>query len=142
MQSKRWVLMPRSSRLDCLNTTSTAQDRKDMLEEIMCRRTSTSGAARKRNGDEDAKEELYSLATVSEIPAEGLTGLGIKANKNKISLERRQQMRDDQAPIPRIDQSHLEIAEPASPTTVGKDMAIHAVKKSRESCLSHVGSEI
>ncbi|KVH98242.1 Ribosomal protein L31e [Cynara cardunculus var. scolymus] len=34
--------------------------------------------ARKRNDDEDAKEELYSLVTVAEIPAEGLTGLGTK----------------------------------------------------------------
>nr|GLL34540.1 60S ribosomal protein L31 [Ipomoea trifida] len=31
--------------------------------------------ARKRNDDEDAKEELYSLVTVSEAP-EGLKGLG------------------------------------------------------------------
>ncbi|TXG48412.1 hypothetical protein EZV62_027706 [Acer yangbiense] len=34
--------------------------------------------ARKRNDDEDAKEELYSLVTVTEIPAEGLRGLGTK----------------------------------------------------------------
>ncbi|KAK8679341.1 hypothetical protein V6N13_144796 [Hibiscus sabdariffa] len=34
--------------------------------------------ARKRNDDEDAKEELYSLVTVAEIPAEGLKGLGTK----------------------------------------------------------------
>ncbi|KAL9260370.1 Large ribosomal subunit protein eL31-like protein, partial [Drosera capensis] len=34
--------------------------------------------ARKRNDDEDAKEELYSLVTVAEIPAEGLGGLGTK----------------------------------------------------------------
>ncbi|KAF6138236.1 hypothetical protein GIB67_011076 [Kingdonia uniflora] len=34
--------------------------------------------ARKRNEDEDAKEELYSLVTVAEIPAEGLSGLGTK----------------------------------------------------------------
>ncbi|KAK3001949.1 hypothetical protein RJ639_020243 [Escallonia herrerae] len=34
--------------------------------------------ARKRNDDEDAKEELYSLVTVAEIPAEGLRGLGTK----------------------------------------------------------------
>ena len=34
--------------------------------------------ARKRNDDEDAKEELYSLVTVAEIPAEGLSGLGTK----------------------------------------------------------------
>ncbi|GAB2265380.1 60S ribosomal protein L31 [Dionaea muscipula] len=32
--------------------------------------------ARNRNDDEDAKEELYSLVTVAEIPAEGLKGLG------------------------------------------------------------------
>ncbi|CAI9100506.1 OLC1v1037622C1 [Oldenlandia corymbosa var. corymbosa] len=32
--------------------------------------------ARKRNEDEDAKEELYSLVTVAEIPADGLGGLG------------------------------------------------------------------
>ncbi|KAL8136366.1 hypothetical protein V2J09_002367 [Rumex salicifolius] len=34
--------------------------------------------ARKRNEDEDAKEELFSLVTVAEIPAEGLKGLGTK----------------------------------------------------------------
>ncbi|KAE8714116.1 60S ribosomal protein L31 [Hibiscus syriacus] len=34
--------------------------------------------ARKINDDEDAKEELYSLVTVAEIPAEGLKGLGTK----------------------------------------------------------------
>ncbi|KAJ0031086.1 hypothetical protein Pint_13334 [Pistacia integerrima] len=34
--------------------------------------------ARKRNDDEDAKEELFSLVTVAEIPAEGLKGLGTK----------------------------------------------------------------
>ncbi|CAA6672334.1 unnamed protein product [Spirodela intermedia] len=34
--------------------------------------------SRKRNDDEDAKEELYSLVTVAEIPAEGLKGLGTK----------------------------------------------------------------
>ncbi|KAI3918235.1 hypothetical protein MKX01_041555 [Papaver californicum] len=34
--------------------------------------------ARKRNDDEDAKEELYSLVTVAEIPAEGLKGLRTK----------------------------------------------------------------
>nr|XP_043620284.1 60S ribosomal protein L31-like [Erigeron canadensis] len=34
--------------------------------------------ARKRNDDEDAKEELYSLVTVAEIPVEGLKGLGTK----------------------------------------------------------------
>lgn len=33
--------------------------------------------ARRRNDDEDAKEELYSLVTVAEIPA-GLRGLGTK----------------------------------------------------------------
>ncbi|RAL53905.1 unnamed protein product [Cuscuta campestris] len=32
--------------------------------------------ARRRNEDEDAKEELYSLVTVAEIPSEGLSGLG------------------------------------------------------------------
>ncbi|KAH0916993.1 hypothetical protein HID58_024653 [Brassica napus] len=32
----------------------------------------------KRNDDEDAKEEFYSLVTVAEIPAEGLSGLGTK----------------------------------------------------------------
>lgn len=32
--------------------------------------------ARKRNEEEDAKEELYSLVTVAEVPAEGLKGLG------------------------------------------------------------------
>ncbi|KAI6681931.1 hypothetical protein NL676_035812 [Syzygium grande] len=34
--------------------------------------------ARKRNEDEDAKEELYSLVTVAEIPPEGVRGLGTK----------------------------------------------------------------
>lgn len=34
--------------------------------------------ARKRNDDEDAKEEFFSLVTVAEIPAEGLSGLGTK----------------------------------------------------------------
>ena len=32
----------------------------------------------KRNDDEDAKEEIYSLVVVAEIPAEGLKGLGTK----------------------------------------------------------------
>ncbi|ONK70081.1 uncharacterized protein A4U43_C05F30040 [Asparagus officinalis] len=34
--------------------------------------------ARKRNEEEDAKEELYSLVTVAEVPPEGLKGLGTK----------------------------------------------------------------
>ncbi|XP_038903425.1 60S ribosomal protein L31 [Benincasa hispida] len=34
--------------------------------------------ARKRNDEEDAKEEFYSLITVAEVPAEGLKGLGTK----------------------------------------------------------------
>ncbi|KAF5736422.1 Ribosomal protein L31e family protein [Tripterygium wilfordii] len=34
--------------------------------------------ARKRNDEEDAKEEFYSLVTVTEIPPEGLMGLGTK----------------------------------------------------------------
>uniref|UniRef100_M4FD46 60S ribosomal protein L31 n=1 Tax=Brassica campestris TaxID=3711 RepID=M4FD46_BRACM len=34
--------------------------------------------ARKRNDDEDDKEEFYSLVTVAEIPAEGLSSLGTK----------------------------------------------------------------
>ncbi|KAK8955166.1 60S ribosomal protein L31 [Platanthera guangdongensis] len=34
--------------------------------------------ARKRNEEEDAKEEWYSLVTVAEIPPEGLKGLGTK----------------------------------------------------------------
>ena len=34
--------------------------------------------ARKRNEEEDAKEELYSLVTVAEVPLEGLKGLGTK----------------------------------------------------------------
>ncbi|XP_047313878.1 60S ribosomal protein L31-like isoform X1 [Impatiens glandulifera] len=34
--------------------------------------------ARKRNDEEDAQEELYSLVTVAEIPPEGLNGLGTK----------------------------------------------------------------
>ncbi|ERN15383.1 hypothetical protein AMTRI_Chr05g59620 [Amborella trichopoda] len=34
--------------------------------------------ARKRNDEEDAKEEIYSLVTVAEVPPEGLRGLGTK----------------------------------------------------------------
>ncbi|KAJ7949137.1 60S ribosomal protein L31 [Quillaja saponaria] len=34
--------------------------------------------ARKRNDEEDAKEEFFSLVTVAEIPTEGLKGLGTK----------------------------------------------------------------
>ncbi|XP_050103389.1 60S ribosomal protein L31-like [Malus sylvestris] len=34
--------------------------------------------ARKRNDDEDAKEEFYSLVTVTEVPPEGFSGLGTK----------------------------------------------------------------
>ncbi|KAK8963257.1 60S ribosomal protein L31 [Platanthera guangdongensis] len=34
--------------------------------------------ARKRNVEEDAKEEFYSLVTVAELPPEGLKGLGTK----------------------------------------------------------------
>ncbi|KAL5566599.1 hypothetical protein UlMin_030347 [Ulmus minor] len=34
--------------------------------------------ARRRNDEEDAKEELYSLVTAAEVPAEGLKGLGTK----------------------------------------------------------------
>nr|DAD42340.1 TPA_asm: hypothetical protein HUJ06_000570 [Nelumbo nucifera] len=34
--------------------------------------------ARKRNDEEDAKEELYSLVTVAEVPPEGLKGLCTK----------------------------------------------------------------
>lgn len=34
--------------------------------------------AQKRNDEEDAKEEFYSLVTVAEVPAEGLKGLGTK----------------------------------------------------------------
>ncbi|KAI3982722.1 hypothetical protein MKX01_010205 [Papaver californicum] len=34
--------------------------------------------AHKRNDDEDAKEELYTLITVAEIPVEGLKGLRTK----------------------------------------------------------------
>ena len=34
--------------------------------------------ARKRNDEEDAKEEFFSLVTVAEIPPEGLRGLGTK----------------------------------------------------------------
>ncbi|BAF19422.1 large ribosomal subunit protein eL31 [Oryza sativa Japonica Group] len=34
--------------------------------------------ARRRNDEEDAKEELYSLVTVAEVPQEGLKGLGTK----------------------------------------------------------------
>ncbi|XP_043689859.1 60S ribosomal protein L31-like [Telopea speciosissima] len=37
--------------------------------------------ARKRNDEEDAKEELYSLVTVAEVPPEGLKGLGTKVIK-------------------------------------------------------------
>lgn len=34
--------------------------------------------SRKRNDEEDAKEELYSIVTVAEVPPEGLSGLGTK----------------------------------------------------------------
>lgn len=34
--------------------------------------------ARRRNDEEDAKEELYSLVTVTEVPPEGINGLGTK----------------------------------------------------------------
>ncbi|KAJ4828001.1 60S ribosomal protein L31 [Turnera subulata] len=34
--------------------------------------------ARKRNDEEDAKEEFYSLVTAAEIPPEGLKGSGTK----------------------------------------------------------------
>ncbi|KAI5340331.1 PREDICTED: 60S ribosomal [Prunus dulcis] len=34
--------------------------------------------AQKRNDEEDAKEELYSLVTVTEVLPEGFTGLGTK----------------------------------------------------------------
>ncbi|KAJ8477384.1 hypothetical protein OPV22_021111 [Ensete ventricosum] len=34
--------------------------------------------ARKRNDEEDAKEELYSLVMVAEVPQEGFKGLGTK----------------------------------------------------------------
>lgn len=34
--------------------------------------------SRRRNDDEDAKEELYSLVTVAELPPEGTKGLGTK----------------------------------------------------------------
>ncbi|OMO80840.1 Ribosomal protein L31e [Corchorus olitorius] len=34
--------------------------------------------ARKRNDEEDAKEEFYSLVTVSDIPPQGFNGLGTK----------------------------------------------------------------
>ncbi|XP_058106620.1 large ribosomal subunit protein eL31-like [Magnolia sinica] len=34
--------------------------------------------ARKRNEEEDAKEELYSLVTIAEVPPKGLKGLGTK----------------------------------------------------------------
>lgn len=33
---------------------------------------------RRRNDEEDAKEELYSLVTLAEVPPEGLKGLGTK----------------------------------------------------------------
>lgn len=32
--------------------------------------------SRRRNDNDDAKEDLYSLVTVAEIPPEGLKGLG------------------------------------------------------------------
>ncbi|KAF2319415.1 hypothetical protein GH714_015629 [Hevea brasiliensis] len=41
--------------------------------------------ARKRNDEEDAKEEFYSLVTVTEIPPEGFKGLGTKEAKDRIS---------------------------------------------------------
>ena len=34
--------------------------------------------SRKRNDEEDAKEELYSIVTVAEVPPEGLSGVGTK----------------------------------------------------------------
>ena len=34
--------------------------------------------ARRRNDEEEAKEELYSLVAVTEVPPEGLKGLGTK----------------------------------------------------------------
>ncbi|KAL7213902.1 hypothetical protein ACSBR1_026349 [Camellia fascicularis] len=40
--------------------------------------------ARKRNDNEDAKEELYSLVTVAEIPVEELKGLGTKFNPYRV----------------------------------------------------------
>ncbi|WZZ09936.1 hypothetical protein YC2023_095857 [Brassica napus] len=42
--------------------------------------------ARKRNDDEDAKEEFFSLVTVAEIPAEGLSGLGTKDFGSHLTL--------------------------------------------------------
>ncbi|BBG96336.1 Ribosomal protein L31e family protein [Prunus dulcis] len=42
--------------------------------------------ARKRNDEEDAKEELYSLVTVTEVPPEGFTGLGTKVMTKKTEL--------------------------------------------------------
>ncbi|CAN4091469.1 unnamed protein product [Withania somnifera] len=47
-------------------------------EESKCPKEGRVHIARKRNDDEDAKEELYSLVTVTEIPLEGLKGLGTK----------------------------------------------------------------
>lgn len=43
--------------------------------------------ARKRNDDEDAKEELYSLVTVVEIPKEELKGESLKKRRISIIVE-------------------------------------------------------
>ncbi|GAU28145.1 hypothetical protein TSUD_313040 [Trifolium subterraneum] len=48
-------------------------------EEVVTRERIRVSIARKRNDDEDAKEELYSLVTVVEIPKEELKGLGTKS---------------------------------------------------------------
>ncbi|KAI3447085.1 hypothetical protein Pfo_003750 [Paulownia fortunei] len=46
---------------------------------LKCPRAGQSpNSSRKRNDDEDAKEELYSVVTVAEIPAEGRKGVGTK----------------------------------------------------------------
>ena len=42
--------------------------------------------ARKRNDEEDAKEEFFSLVTVAEIPPEGLKGLAPRSLREKIKL--------------------------------------------------------
>ncbi|KAF2293612.1 hypothetical protein GH714_003367 [Hevea brasiliensis] len=43
--------------------------------------------ARKRNDEEDAKEEFYSLVTVTEVPSEGFKGLGTKVFPSIVDVD-------------------------------------------------------
>ncbi|KAG0466242.1 hypothetical protein HPP92_017822 [Vanilla planifolia] len=56
----------------------TTDVRIDVKRYSQCPKASTVRIARKRNEEEDAKEEFYSLVTVAEVPPEGLKGLGTK----------------------------------------------------------------